>query len=142
MIDKIKNLAGQYQKDVVALRRHLHMFPELSFHEFETSSFIWNELEAIGINDKKKLAGTGIVALIKGRNPEKKTIALRADMDALPILETSNVPYKSKNDGVMHACGHDAHTSSLLGVARILNQIKNEFEGTIKLIFQPGEEKL
>ncbi len=140
--DKIKKLSGDYLNDVILLRRHLHMHPELSFHEFKTCNFVWDQLEAIGINEKQKLTGTGIVALIKGRNPEKKTIALRADMDALPITESNDVSYKSTNAGVMHACGHDAHTSSLLGVARILNDLKNDFEGTVKLIFQPGEEKL
>lgn len=140
--DKIKDLASSYLNDTIATRRHLHMHPELSFHEYNTSEFVWSELDKAGITDKKKLAGTGIVALVKGKNPEKKTVALRADMDALPIVESNDVPYKSKNEGVMHACGHDAHTASLLGAARILNEVKDHFEGTIKLIFQPGEEKL
>ncbi len=142
MQQKIKTLASGYLNDVIGLRRHLHQNPELSFKEFKTAEFVWNQLDAIGITDKQKLAGTGIVALIKGRNADKKTIALRADMDALPIIEANEVPYKSQNIGVMHACGHDAHTASLLGAARILNELKNDFEGTIKLIFQPGEEKL
>ncbi|MBK8873421.1 MAG: amidohydrolase [Bacteroidetes bacterium] len=142
MQQKIKTLASGYLNDVIGLRRHLHQNPELSFKEFKTAEFVWNQLDAIGITDKQKLAGTGIVALIKGRNADKKTIALRADMDALPIIEANEVPYKSQNIGVMHACGHDAHTASLLGAARILNDLKNDFEGTIKLIFQPGEEKL
>lgn len=142
MHQKIKSLASGYLNDVIGLRRHLHQNPELSFKEFKTAEFVWNQLDAIGIADKQKLAGTGIVALIKGRNADKKTVALRADMDALPIIEANEVPYKSQNIGVMHACGHDAHTASLLGAARILNELKNEFEGTIKLIFQPGEEKL
>jgi amidohydrolase len=103
---------------------------------------VWSQLDAIGITEKKRLAGTGIEALIKGRNADKKTVALRADMDALPIVELNDVPYKSKTDGVMHACGHDAHTASLLGAARILHELRNEFDGTVKLIFQPGEEKL
>ncbi|MBL0341419.1 MAG: amidohydrolase [Bacteroidetes bacterium] len=142
LLDKIKQLSNNYLNDVIASRRHLHMHPELSFHEVKTSEFVWNKLEEIGIADKQHIAGTGIVALIKGKNPDKKTVALRADMDALPIVEANDVPYKSQNAGVMHACGHDAHTSSLLGAARILNDLKGEFEGTIKLIFQPGEEKL
>jgi amidohydrolase len=142
MHQKIKSLASGYLNDVIGLRRHLHQNPELSFKEFKTAEFVWNQLDAIGIADKQKLAATGIVALIKGRNADKKTVALRADMDALPIIEANEVPYKSQNIGVMHACGHDAHTASLLGAARILNELKNEFEGTIKLIFQPGEEKL
>lgn len=140
--EKVKELASSYLNDTIATRRHLHMHPELSFHEYNTSEFVWKELDKIGISDKKKMANTGIVALVKGKNPQKKTIALRADMDALPIVEANDVPYKSKNEGVMHACGHDAHTASLLGAARILNELKENFEGTVKLIFQPGEEKL
>lgn len=142
MIEKIKSLSSKFHSDIVAIRRHLHMHPELSFQEVQTANYVWGKLDEIGISEKLHMAETGIVALIKGKNPGKKTIALRADMDALPITETNNVPYKSQNEGVMHACGHDAHTSSLLGVAKILNELKNEFEGTIKLIFQPGEEKL
>jgi amidohydrolase len=140
--ESIREIAAAQLDEVIKIRRHLHMNPELSFQEFKTSDFVWEELEKAGISEKKKIANTGIVALIRGKNPDKKTIALRADMDALPIVETNNVPYKSQNAGVMHACGHDAHTSSLLGAARILNQLKNQIEGTIKLIFQPGEEKL
>lgn len=140
--EKIQKLSADYHQDAIRIRRHLHQFPELSFKEFETSKFIWNKLDELGISNKKKMAETGIVALIEGKNPEKKTVALRADMDALPITETNNVEYKSQNTGVMHACGHDVHTSSLLGVTRILNEIKNDFEGTVKLIFQPAEEKL
>jgi amidohydrolase len=142
MQQKIKALASGYLNDVIGLRRHMHQNPELSFKEFKTAEFVWSQLDAIGVTDKQKLAGTGIVALIKGRNPDKKIVALRADMDALPIIEANEVPYKSQNIGVMHACGHDAHTASLLGAARILNELKDDFEGTIKLIFQPGEEKL
>jgi amidohydrolase len=140
--EKIKQLAASYHKEVVAIRRHLHKNPELSFKEFNTSKFIWDKLGEIGIGKKQKMADTGIVALVEGKNPTKKIVALRGDIDALPITETNNVDYKSQNDGVMHACGHDVHTSSLLGVGKILNEIKNDFEGTVKLIFQPGEEKL
>jgi amidohydrolase len=142
VLDRIKSLSSQFHADVTGIRRHLHQHPELSFHEFQTSEYIWQTLDAIGIKEKSMMAGTGIVALIKGRDPESKTVALRADMDALPIVEANDVPYKSVHHGVMHACGHDAHTASLLGVARILNDIKGEFKGTVKLIFQPGEEKL
>ncbi len=140
--EKIKYLASNYHSNVVTMRRHLHKNPELSFKEFNTSQFIWEKLEETGIDKKQKMATTGIVALIEGKNPTKKTIALRGDIDALPIVETNNVEYKSVNEGVMHACGHDVHTSSLIGVGKILNELKNEFEGTVKLIFQPGEEKL
>lgn len=142
LLEKIKLLSNQHLNEVIGYRRHLHMHPELSFKEVQTANYVWGKLDEIGITEKQHMADTGIVALIKGKNPGKKTIALRADMDALPITETNNVPYKSQNEGVMHACGHDAHTSSLLGVAKILNELKNEFDGTIKFIFQPGEEKL
>jgi amidohydrolase len=125
----------------VSLRRHLHSNPELSFQEFETAKYVANSLRNIGLEPVEGIAKTGISALIEGKNPTKKVIALRADIDALPITETNNVSYKSQNEGVMHACGHDVHTSSLLGTANILNQLKDQFEGTVKLIFQPGEEK-
>ena len=122
------------------MRHHLHQNPELSYKEFETSAFIQQKLKDIGIGFQI-LAKTGVVAIIKGKNPEKKVIALRADIDALPIAEENNVDYRSRNHGVMHACGHDVHTTCLLGAAKILNETKEEWEGTIKLIFQPGEEK-
>lgn len=140
LIDKIKKLAAEYKEQVIGFRQRLHAHPELSFKEYETSAFVEKQLRAIGIHNIEKKAGTGLVALIEGKNPQKKVIALRADMDALPITEANQVPYKSQNEGVMHACGHDAHTSSLLGTARILNEIREEFEGTVKLFFQPGEE--
>ena len=142
MKEKIQELAHQYHADVVALRRHLHAHPELSFEEVETGKFVAAQLAAMGVEHQHGIAENGVVALIKGKNPKKRTIALRADMDALPILEANNVPYKSQNQGVMHACGHDVHTSSLLGTIRILNELRDQFEGTIKCIFQPGEEKL
>lgn len=142
MKEKIQLFARQFQAEVVAFRQHLHAHPELSFQEIETGKFVAARLSDWGIEHRHGIAENGIVALIKGRNPRKKTIALRADMDALPILEANNVPYKSKNDGVMHACGHDVHTASLLGTTRILHELRNDFEGTIKCIFQPGEEKL
>lgn len=142
MKEKIQELAHQYHADVVALRRHLHAHPELSFEEVETGKYVAAQLAAMGVEHQHGIAENGVVALIKGKNPKKRTIALRADMDALPILEANNVPYKSQNQGVMHACGHDVHTSSLLGTIRILNELRDQFEGTIKCIFQPGEEKL
>ena len=117
------------------------MHPELSFQEFNTAKFIAKTLREMNIALQEGIAKTGLVALIEGRNPDKATIALRADIDALPIHEANKVPYKSQNEGVMHACGHDVHTASLIGVARLLNNLKEEFEGTIKLIFQPAEEK-
>jgi len=138
--DRIKTLAQAYKQEVIALRRHLHAHPELSFKEFETAAFVAEKLKEIGITEIESKATTGWSALIRGKNPDKKVVALRADMDALPILEANEVPYKSQNPGVMHACGHDAHTASLLGAAKILNEVRDQFEGTIKLIFQPGEE--
>ncbi len=141
-IEKIKKLAAESHADVIKMRRHLHMHPELSFKEYKTSAYVWEQLTLIGIDKKQKMADTGIVAMVEGKNPGKKIIALRADMDALPITETNEVAYRSQNTGVMHACGHDVHTSSLLGVASILQNCKNDFEGSVKLIFQPGEEKL
>lgn len=122
------------------LRCLLHQNPELSYKEFETQQLVINQLKKIGIVDIKKMANTGVVALIHGAE-EGDCIALRADMDALPIHETNEVEYKSKNDGIMHACGHDFHTANLLGVAQILFELKSKFKGTFKLIFQPGEEK-
>ena len=121
--------------------RHLHAHPELSFQEYETSTFIQKQLTDMQIPFRSNIAGTGILGRIEGRNPQKKIIALRADMDALPVQEAVNIPWKSKNDNVMHACGHDAHVACLLGAAKILKQLCDEFEGTILLIFQPGEEK-
>ncbi len=151
--NKIQQSAKNIFNDLVSVRRHLHQNPELSFQEFHTAEYLASFLEKENIPFKKGIAKTGIVALIKGTKPsspfssgegaggEAKVVALRADMDALPILETNKIEYKSKNDGVMHACGHDVHMTSLLGAAKILNQLKNEFEGTVKLIFQPSEEK-
>lgn len=138
---KIKQLAKEHAAEVVANRRYLHTNPELSFQEYNTAKFVAQKLKDIGLTPQEGIANTGVVALIEGRNPSSKVIGLRADMDALPIFEKNNVPYKSQNEGVMHACGHDVHTSSLLGTAKILHQLKDEFEGTVKLVFQPAEEK-
>lgn len=139
--DKIQALSGDIFEQVVGYRQHLHANPELSFKEFQTSAFIKGILTDWGI-PFTEMANTGVVGLIKGNLPSDKIIALRADMDALPILEANDKPYTSKNPGVMHACGHDVHSSSLLGTAYILNSLKAEFGGTIKLIFQPAEEIL
>lgn len=140
LLNKIKSLSEEYAAQTVEWRRHLHAYPELSYQEVNTSKFVAEKLKSFGI-ESQVLATTGLVALIKGKNPDKKTTALRADMDALPIQEISSASYKSTNPGVMHACGHDVHTSSLLGTAKILQEVKDQFEGTVKLIFQPGEEK-
>lgn len=138
--EKIKRLAADWSQDFIDVRHHLHAHPELSYQEFKTSEFIQQKLKSFGV-PFKVMAGTGVIGLIEGRNPSTRTIALRADIDALPIDEQNDVSYRSKFKGVMHACGHDVHTSCLLGAAKILNEVKNEWEGTIKLIFQPGEEK-
>lgn len=141
LLDKIKSLSQAYAQETVGLRRHLHANPELSYQEFNTVKFVGQTLRSFGIDALQPMATTGLVAEVKGKNPGKKTIALRADMDALPIIETNNVPYKSQNPGVMHACGHDVHTSSLLGTAKILHELRDQFEGTVRFVFQPGEEK-
>lgn len=139
---KIQQLAKTLHSEVIADRRHIHANPELSFKEVETGKYISARLTAMGIEHQHGVAENGIVALIKGKNPDKKVIALRADIDALPIQEINDVPYKSQKAGIMHACGHDVHTASLLGAAKILMAVKTEFEGTIKLLFQPAEEKM
>ncbi len=154
MNEAIRKLAKEQVPEIIRIRRHLHANPELSFKEFKTSAFISEQLSRFGIPHQTGIVGTGICAIIEGtkvssdglspdgKKKSTKVIALRADMDALPIEEKNKVPYASKNPGVMHACGHDVHSASLLGTARILYQLRNEFEGSIKLIFQPGEELL
>jgi len=139
--DEIKEAAQRVFNEVIANRQHLHAHPELSFCEYETSGFIKQKLGQMGIS-WMAMADTGIVAVIQGEIASQRVIALRADIDALPIAEANEVPYASQNTGIMHACGHDAHTSSLLGAAQILQSLKSKFGGTIKLIFQPAEEKL
>ncbi|HVF82468.1 MAG TPA: M20 family metallopeptidase [Flavisolibacter sp.] len=140
MLQKIKFLAKQYKDEFIEVRQHLHAHPELSYQEFETSKYIQQKLAANNIPFTIK-ATTGVVGIIEGRNPSSRTVALRGDMDALPIMEENTISYKSTNPGVMHACGHDVHTTCLLGAAKILQQTKDDWEGTVKLIFQPGEEK-
>ena len=142
MIEKIKKIAAQNKEQIIELRRAIHANPELSFEEYETCELVSKFLKSAGIKHEKGIVKTGIVAIIEGNNPSSKTIALRADLDALPIQETADVSFKSKNEGKMHACGHDVHTSSLLGTALILHELRNEFGGTVKLIFQPGEERI
>lgn len=139
---QIKQLAERYHADLIQMRRHLHQYPELSFEEAETAAFVARHLSAWGILFQKDVAGHGIVALIEGRNPEKGVLALRGDMDALPIQEANEVPYCSQRPGVMHACGHDVHTTCLLGAARILHELRDQWSGTVKLLFQPAEERL
>ncbi|MBL7812523.1 MAG: amidohydrolase [Bacteroidetes bacterium] len=140
--EEIKSAAASLKPALQEIRHHLHMNPELSFQEHNTAAFVENYLQNLGLQTQR-LAETGVVALIRGKNPESKVVALRADMDALPITEVEDGrPYRSKNDGVMHACGHDVHTTSLLGAATLLNARRDQFNGTVKLVFQPGEEKL
>ena len=140
--DQIKEQAEKIFSTVLNARRHLHRHPELSFKEIETSKYICSLLDKMGIEYTTGHVKTGIIALIKGKNPSKKVVLLRADMDALPITEQNKADYASKNNGVMHACGHDVHSSCAIGAAGILNTVKNDFEGTVKIIFQPGEEVL
>lgn len=138
--EKIALLAKEYKEEITGIRRHLHAHPELSYHEYETCAFVEQELNKTGLS-AEKMGGTGLVTIIEGKNPGSRVIALRADMDALPITEENDLPYKSTRPGIMHACGHDAHTAVLLGAARILQQTKDQWYGTVKLIFQPGEER-
>jgi hippurate hydrolase len=138
--EKVKALAAKYADENIATRHHIHSNPELSYLEFETCLFVQNRLQEIGI-PYTVMATTGVVGILEGKNPTSRIIALRADLDALPIVEQNDIPYKSKKDGIMHGCGHDVHTTCLLGAAKILFELKDEWEGTIKLIFQPGEEK-
>ncbi len=144
-MDKLKQLitglGAAYHDEITAIRRHIHSNPELSCEEFETAKYICSKLDEYGIPYQSGIAGTGVVALISGRDSGSDCIALRADMDALPILEENDVPYKSQRPGIMHACGHDAHVACLLGAARILQKCREEFSGTVKLIFQPSEER-
>jgi amidohydrolase len=137
----IRDLAVQLHPEIIRIRRHIHMHPELSFAEKETSAFICEQLSHAGIKFRSGIAKTGIIAMIKGKPGGKRTVALRADMDALPVEEANDSSYKSLNKGIMHACGHDAHTASLIGTAIILDKLKAQFTGSVMLIFQPGEEK-
>ena len=142
IIDKIRSKAEEIHEELVSIRRNIHMNPELSFQEHQTARLVEDYLQGLGLQTKR-MAETGVVALIEGKNPSSKVVGLRADLDALPIVEVEDGrPYRSKIEGVMHACGHDFHTTSLLGAAKILSGLTSEFEGTIKLVFQPGEEKI
>jgi amidohydrolase len=140
MLENLKDRAAALAPELLAIRRHLHANPELSFKETQTAAFVTKQLQAMGLAPYT-VAGTGVVALIEGQ-PGGPVVALRADMDALPIQELSDVPYKSLNAGVMHACGHDVHTTCLLGAAKLLTEQRANFKGTVKLLFQPGEELL
>jgi amidohydrolase len=138
--DKIKSLARKFSQEIIGIRRHIHKYPEISFQEFKTSEYIASKLKNYNIPFRKGFVKTGIVAKIEGNNSGKKVIALRADIDALPINEQTSLSFRSAYNGIMHACGHDVHTASLIGTGRILKELINQLEGTILLIFQPGEE--
>ncbi len=140
LIQRIKSLSEEYFEKIKDVRRHLHSNPELSFEEHDTAAYIEKILSEFDIRDVQRAANTGVTFCLNG-NGQGKTIALRADIDALPIIEENDVSYRSKNEGVMHACGHDAHTASMLGAAKILHDLREEWKGTIKIIFQPAEEK-
>lgn len=141
MIEEIRNLSSQYFEEVLAIRKELHQYPELSFQEFRTSAFLKTKLKSWGLEIDKEWVETGFTVVIDSGNAGD-TIALRADMDALPIQEKASIDYKSTHDGIMHACGHDVHSACLMGVAKILNETKGNWKGRVVLIFQPGEEKL
>ncbi len=141
MIDKIKKLSDELFEEIRDVRQHIHKHPELSFQEKKTSLFIQEKLKEAGIAYKANIVDTGIVGVIEGKSTDGRIVALRADMDALPVKEKNKLSYKSVHEGVMHACGHDVHMACLLGAARILNGLKSEFHGKVILVFQPGEEK-
>ena len=141
MLGQVKQLAKQYFQEIKEIREHLHANPELSFQEVETSKYLIEKLKSWGMQIDKRWVETGFsVVLDSGK--EGPCIALRADMDALPINEKNDVPYKSKNSGVMHACGHDVHSACMMGVAKILSELRNQWKGKLILFFQAGEEKL
>ncbi len=142
MKEQIQQLAKQYAQEFIEIRRHIHAHPELSFQEVETAAFVRKKLDSWGIEYTAQVGGEGVVAIVKGNNPSSRSVALRGDMDALPIEEKTGVEYQSKNIGIMHACGHDVHTTCLLGAAKILNELKGHWNGTLTLVFQPAEEKL
>ena len=142
MIDEIKSLSNLLFDEIVAIRRHLHMYPELSFKEEKTSRYIKSILKKWNIDFTEGYVNTGILVVLEGCSPKSKCVALRADFDALPIIEENEISYCSKNIGVMHACGHDTHTASMLGALKILDDTKESWNGTIKFIFQPAEERL
>jgi len=139
MLKRIKDLANEIESDIIKTRRQIHKNPELSLNEFKTSKLVASKLNDLGFDVTENIGKTGVVALLRGGLPGK-TVALRADMDALPILEQNEHEFKSVNDHIMHACGHDAHTAVLLGAATILSKIKGSIKGNIKFIFQPSEE--
>jgi amidohydrolase len=142
LLARIQALAAEHHSEWVGIRRHLHAHPELSFEEHQTMDYVSSVLTSWGVEHQTQVTGTGIVAHVHGQQPDSRTVALRADMDALPITEANEVDYASTNPGVMHACGHDVHTTSLLGALRILQLTSDGWQGTVRCIFQPGEETI
>ncbi|MCG3149128.1 MAG: putative hydrolase YxeP [Verrucomicrobiae bacterium] len=136
----LRTKATEIAPRIKEIRRYLHAHPELSLHETGTAKLVADRLHALGLQPQLMVGATGVTALITGDLPGRKTVALRADMDALPIVETTGLPYASQNPGVMHACGHDGHTANLLGAAELLLEVRSQFGGHVKLIFQPAEE--
>ena len=139
LLARMKELANAQHAELVNIRRHLHENPELGFEEVATAQYIADYLAGLGLEVTSQVAKTGVVALLRGARPGK-TVAIRADMDALPIQELNEVPYKSKHPGKMHACGHDAHVAAAIGAARILWELRDQINGNVKFIFQPAEE--
>ncbi|MBK9422314.1 MAG: amidohydrolase [Flavobacteriales bacterium] len=139
--ERVKHALEAIHEAMVADRRHLHQHPELSFQERNTGTYIAQRLKALGIETREGIAGTGVIGVVRGAGTGP-CISLRADIDALPIQETSDVPYRSRNAGVMHACGHDAHTAMVLGAGQVLQELRQDWNGTVLLLFQPGEEKI
>lgn len=139
-MEQIQQLAHHYFAKAVEYRRHFHRYPELSGQEQETAAYICRVLDKMDISYESGVAGYGVVATLKGKLPGTKTVALRADMDALPVKEKTGQLYQSVNDGVMHACGHDAHIAILLGTLHVLKNLRDSFGGNVKAIFQPSEE--
>jgi len=140
--DNLISFIENIEDKVIKTRRELHQIPELSFEEYDTMEYICKRLDELDIKYDSKIAGTGVMGIIKGEKKTEnfKTLLIRADIDALPVYEKSNLEFKSKNDGIMHACGHDGHISILLGICEVLQSFKKEFSGCVKLLFQPGEE--
>lgn len=141
IVEIIKGYAREYSAEVIGWRRHLHRHPELSQQEFGTMAFVADRLRDMGLQPQTGIGKTGVMAMIRGGiDPDGYCVALRADYDALPLTEATGLPFASENEGVMHACGHDMHTSSLLGAAKILTSIRERLKGSVMLIFEPSEE--
>ena len=141
LIDTIKQLAHAQREEVIGWRRWMHQHPDLSQEEYGTMEFVAERLRQMGLEPKTGIGKTGTMAMLRGKDPDSYCVALRSDYDALPITECTGLPFASEKPGVMHACGHDMHTCSLLGAAKILTQLKDSFSGSIMFIFEPSEEK-